>query len=104
MIKIFTTYKQLFFNDQIRAEIIKNIWLFIPFGAILYCLLHDWRVLLIPALLSVIIEVTQYFGRLGQCEFDDVISNFSGGAIGYYAGYYLHGVKHKLFKKSPLNI
>lgn len=37
------------------------------------------------ALTSALIEATQYMFALGECEFDDVISNTLGAMIGYWS-------------------
>jgi len=44
-------------------------------------------VLLIPFLLSIAIETTQYITGLGIAEFDDVFGNTVGGWIGMVAAY-----------------
>ena len=77
------SFRWLLFNAGLRADILKNIWLFIPFGAILLRLFPRKAVLLVPILLSVTIEAVQYFTGMGFCELDDVISNGLGGAVGY---------------------
>lgn len=65
-----------------------NILFFIPFG-----LLFPWEekngklswksVLIAAALTSTLIELSQYIFALGECEFDDIISNTLGAMIGY---------------------
>ncbi len=79
-------YKKFFSSREARAEIMKNIWLFIPLGAILYHLYPKKIILLVPVLLSLVIEGTQYITGTGYCELDDVISNSIGGWIGFYSG------------------
>ncbi len=82
----FWSYRKIFSDSDTRADILKNIWLFIPLGAILYRIYPNDKVLLIPVLLSILIEAIQYFSGTGFCEIDDVISNGLGGAIGYGMG------------------
>lgn len=84
--EFFWAYKQLFSNAGVRADILKNIWLFIPLGAILYQLWPKKIMLLVPVFLSIAIEGMQYFLGTGYCELDDVISNGLGGCIGFSAG------------------
>lgn len=65
-----------------------NILFFIPYG-----FLFPWkerneklswrRVLIAAALTFALIELTQYVFILGECEFDDVISNTFSAMIGY---------------------
>ena len=79
-------YRKLLTSSTARSDIIKNIWLFIPLGAILYQLYPKKIVLLIPIIISVIVEGIQYIAGIGFCELDDIISNSFGGGLGYLAG------------------
>ena len=79
-------YRKLLTSSTARSDIIKNIWLFIPLGAILYQLYPKNIVLLIPIIISVIVESIQYIAGIGFCELDDIISNSLGGGFGYLAG------------------
>ena len=81
--ELFWSYRHLFSDGEIRADILKNIWLFVPLGAILHRIWPKWIVLLIPFIISMLIEIIQYFTGMGLCELDDVISNSLGGIIGY---------------------
>ncbi len=82
-LELFWSYKQFFTSPSLRLEILNNIWLFIPLGTILCRLQSSVWIVLIPVVLSVIIEAVQYFFGIGLAEFDDVISNGLGGLIGY---------------------
>ncbi len=95
----FWSYRKLFSDSEVRADILKNVWLFIPFGAILYRIYPDWKMLLIPLGLSILIETIQYIMGTGFCEVDDVISNTLGGLIGYEMEKLATDLKNKLFKK-----
>lgn len=65
-----------------------NILFFIPYG-----LLFPWEerngklswksVLIAAVITSALIELSQYLFALGECEFDDIISNTLGAMIGY---------------------
>lgn len=55
-----------------------NILLFVPLGF----LIGGWKGILIGFSLSVVIEATQYFGRIGYCELDDILNNMIGAGIG----------------------
>ena len=83
---LFWYYRRIFTSGVARADIIKNIWLFIPLGAILYQLYPHKIALFIPIIISIIIEGIQYIAGIGFCELDDVISNGIGGWIGFAAG------------------
>lgn len=98
------SYRQLFSDSNARADIIKNIWLFIPLGAVLYRMYPKTIVLLIPIMLSFIIECIQSLSGLGYSELDDIISNGLGGAMGYYLGKFtsetIHHIKKRKYAKS----
>lgn len=79
------SYKVLFTNSEARADVLKNIWLFIPLGITLYQVNHNKIVILVSIVLSIIIEIIQFNTGTGFCEFDDIISNSLGGVIGFYA-------------------
>lgn len=79
-------YKRIFTDNEARSDILKNIWLFIPLGAILYKLYLRKSILLIPIAFSIVIELIQLTSGIGICELDDVISNSLGGLIGYLSG------------------
>ncbi len=86
-IGILRSYGKFFVSSEARATILKNIWLFVPLGGILFQLYPQKTILFLPIFLSVIIEAVQYFTGMGMCELDDVISNGLGGAIGYGMGF-----------------
>lgn len=77
------SYAGKFLKEQsVRVGVINNIWLFIPLGTGLYRWFQKKWVLLIPFVMSVAIETTQYITGLGIAEFDDVFGNTVGGWIG----------------------
>lgn len=82
-IGILRSYQRFFTSADTRADILKNIWLFIPLGAILFRLYPKKTILLAAILLSVAIEVVQYIMGVGFSELDDVISNGLGSALGF---------------------
>lgn len=67
--------------DVQREQILTNIIMFIPVG-ILSGLIWKWRGLIFAVCLSVVIEILQLITIRGLCEFDDVIHNMIGAAIG----------------------
>ena len=69
-------------KHSVRVGVINNIWLFLPLGTGLYRWFQKKWVLLIPFVMSVAIETTQYITGLGIAEFDDVFGNTMGGWIG----------------------
>lgn len=64
-----------------RNQILTNIAVFIPTG-IFAGRLWKWKGLWVAAGLSISIEFLQLITRRGLCEFDDVIHNCLGAAIG----------------------
>ena len=82
-IGLLRSYRRFFVSADARADILKNIWLFVPLGAILFRLYpHKW-VLAAPVLFSVAIEIVQYTTGVGLSELDDVISNGLGSVLGF---------------------
>lgn len=82
------SYAGKFLKEQsVRVGVINNIWLFIPLGTGLYRWFQKKWVLLIPFVMSVAIETTQYITGLGLAEFDDVFGNTMGGWIGILTAY-----------------
>lgn len=76
---VLLSYADRFLTEQaVRVGVINNIWLFAPLGAGLYRIIQKKWVLLVPFLMSVAIETTQYITGLGIAEF----GNTMGGWIG----------------------
>ncbi len=81
-------FRRIWHYSTARAEMVANIILFIPLGALAparWKALDRWGLLLIFAIaLSVAIEVAQFALDLGrQASSTDIILNVSGAAIGY---------------------
>lgn len=95
-ILVFRSYSRFFTNAELRASIIKNIWLFVPLGGILYRIWPRRIILFAPVIFSIIIETVQYFTGMGLCELDDVISNGMGGAVGYGMGCFMQMIRKQL--------
>lgn len=87
---ILFSYADRFLTEQsVRVGVINNIWLFVPLGTGLYKIFQKKWVLLVPFVMSVAIETTQYITGLGIAEFDDVFGNTMGGWIGVLAAHTL---------------
>ena len=84
---LFWSYKRFLSSTTFRIEILNNIWLFIPLGAIVYRLYPKWSAALVPVVISVAVEAMQYLLSVGLCELDDVISNGMGGIVGVMVCY-----------------
>ena len=94
-LRLFWSYKQFFSSSALRLEILKNIWLFIPLGIILYHLSDRKWILLAPVAVSLAIEIIQYFTGRGLAEFDDIVSNELGALIGFAMGYTLDPIRRR---------
>lgn len=73
-------------DPSLLPEIVMNIVGFIPFGFLMGAVFQKlmwWQIILMGFLISVSIEILQYFFKLGVVEFDDVFHNTLGVAIGY---------------------
>ena len=67
-------------------EVVLNIVLFIPIGFLFKGInqgIRWWHVLIVGMMLSIVIEVSQYYLHRGLCETNDVIHNSLGCMIGY---------------------
>lgn len=81
------SYADTFLTDwKIRVDVVNNVWLFIPFGTGLYAIFRKKRVWIAALLLSVVIELIQYFTGWGIAELDDLFGNTLGGVIGVWGG------------------
>ena len=97
--ELFRSYKKALSSEGARSDIMSNIWLFFPMGFILYRISPKTKVLLVAVLLSVFIEVCQYFCSIGFCELDDVFNNSMGSILGYCTAVMLMRVKNMRIKK-----
>ena len=79
-LELFWSWKQ--WNIQ-KNQILTNVVMFIPVG-LLCGRLWKWKGLWVAAGLSAIIEVLQFITARGLMEFDDVIHNCLGVAIGIW--------------------
>ena len=96
------SYAGKFLKEQsVRVGVINNIWLFIPLGTGLYRWFQKRWVLLIPFVMSVAIEATQYITGLGIAEFDDVFGNTMGGWIGILVAYIIMVWRSEMVSHRP---
>ena len=82
--ELFWSYKEWMSGDwELGKEIMGNMAMFIPFGFLLSsCLPRRRSIILAAILFSFTIETLQLFLMRGLFEWDDVISNTIGAAIG----------------------
>lgn len=99
IIPFYSVYKAIT-NTKDFEQIYLNIVLFVPFGFILFDLLKQKEKLkiitLAALLLSVGIEVTQFYGRIGKFETDDIIFNVLGAGLGCAIYFFTKGIQRKL--------
>ena len=79
----------LFFTN---LEVLSNVWLFVPLGAVLYKLSHMWEIVTLPIALTLIIETSQLVFHLGAFELSDLVANSIGGIVGIVTCYLLEPV------------
>lgn len=82
----FWSYRKFFEDADLRAQIIKNIWLFVPVGAYLRTKVKMKWLWIFTLGVSVGIETIQELLNIGQWDIDDVFNNVLGGAIGWFLG------------------
>ena len=96
------SYAGKFLKEQsVRVGVINNIWLFIPLGTGLYRWFQKKWALLVPFVISVAIETTQYVTGLGIAEFDDVFGNTMGGWIGVLVAYIIMTWRNEMVNHRP---
>ena len=73
-------------KEELIKQIIMNVLAFVPIGASLALGLKKavwWQVVLAGCMVSVCVELLQFFYKKGLCEIDDVIHNSIGCLLGY---------------------
>ncbi|MBQ7801472.1 MAG: VanZ family protein [Oscillospiraceae bacterium] len=64
-----------------------NVIMFIPLGFFLPRVFGGlrklWKTLFVTVLIISLVEIAQFFTRMGCCDIDDLILNIIGAAIGY---------------------
>ena len=90
-------FKGLFWEIQVGywRDICLNILLFAPLGF----LTKNKKKILLGIVLSILIEATQYFLKLGFCEVDDVINNSIGMIIGFFIYRILYCIYKNIMRK-----
>ena len=61
---LFWSYRRFLSSTAYRMEILNNIWLFVPLGAIVYRIYPKWRVVLVPVVISVAVEAMWYYVKI----------------------------------------
>lgn len=84
MQSLFSSYRQFFTSAATRRQILGNIALFIPLGALLGRLSRKGRSWVLFVALTASIELVQLVTGLGRFDADDIFSNVLGGFLGWY--------------------
>ena len=98
-LELFWSYKEIIYNNNkfMLWQVLWNIIAFLPIGNALYYLLHTKtkliKVVLICALLSISVELTQLYGRFGLFEFDDIFDNTLGALLGAWFAELLYKIR-----------
>ena len=99
--ELFRTFRDTFF---VRKQIYENVLMFVPYAVLLYGLAKVfrrwWRMLLIGAGSSLLIEMTQWVTRTGYFEVDDILTNTVGMMIGY-VGCWMAEMIFRRLRKTP---
>lgn len=98
-IKTIQTFWRMIFDSETRAGVLKNIWLFVPLGAVLFKLYPNIKILMVSITISIIIEMIQYVTGIGYCDLSDVFCNGIGGLTGYILAGVLTDIKKQLWNK-----
>ena len=97
---LFKSFIHFFTDQNSRTGIIRNIWLFIPLGTIVYCLYPSKYSLLFPFLLSIGIETVQLLANIGFFDLSDIVCNYIGSIIGFMSGNILINIVQSRLKRS----
>lgn len=85
-INLIPFYKSMIVNKKvIFSEIMFNVLVFMPLGVYIKMILPKlsiYKAILIPFVISIILETTQYIFHLGSSDITDVITNILGGILG----------------------
>ncbi len=90
--------EQTIHPDFVFRNIVINLLLFLPMGAMLPMLFENrfdrfWKTILFIALLVLILEILQFVTFYGSADIDDLLFNTFGAAIGYLCYFLLKKIK-----------
>ena len=92
----FWSYRDYFngTDPTLMKQILANVIMFIPVGLLLGRL-YKWKAIPIATGFSLIIELIQLITRRGLFEFDDIIHNTLGAALGCVIVELIHGILYR---------
>lgn len=106
-IKRFFKYRHLLSTESFLLNMFGNIIGFMPFGFFVPMLSKKhsfWRILCLSFELTLAIEVTQLFLKVGIFDVDDLFLNTLGGVLGYLCYLVAHGIYRSHHKRSQKGI
>lgn len=84
----FVLYRDGIYFEVSMLNLLGNILIFVPFGALLPCVtrkkIHWYQAICYSFLFSLFIECSQLFAKVGVFDVDDLILNTVGGLIGFW--------------------
>ena len=90
-------------KKKINSDVVKNVFLFAPFGFSLYLINRNkLRVLVIGFITSLSIELTQLIFKLGWFETEDILNNVIGTALGLFVSWCLTALIRKIWKSKDV--
>lgn len=96
---IFTYFGTMSFAYESIFYLIGNVLCFFPFGFFyrIYKRRFDWpRLILVPIVLSLLIEVSQILLGMGDFDVDDIIMNATGFYFGYFLSFLFDKIRGKI--------
>ena len=95
---ILTYFGNMSFAYESIFYLIGNVLCFFPFGFFyrVYKRRFDWaRLILVPVVISLLIEVSQILLGMGDFDVDDIIMNASGFYFGYFLSFVIDRIREK---------
>ena len=97
-IKRFITYREQLGIFTVLTNLAGNIVIFVPYGFFISMASRSrgfFKTLFFSMGLSLCVEVTQLFTRVGSFDVDDILLNTVGGVIGYMIFLICNGVRRR---------
>lgn len=97
-IRRFITYREQLGTFAVLANLAGNIVIFVPYGFFISMASRSrgfFKTLFFSMGLSLCVEVTQLFTRVGSFDVDDILLNTIGGVTGYIVFLMCNGVRRK---------
>lgn len=94
----FITYREQLGMFAVLANLVGNIAIFVPFGFFVPVTGRKCGLFLTTVLsfgLSLGVEITQLFTRVGSFDVDDILLNTLGGLLGYILFVICNGIRRK---------